>query len=237
MGTTKETCFPKVTWCTFGLDWHTGMSICSSITIQTLSRIILHLVKQKIKDTFNNTWFEMEETNNAYELNPVCKPAAMSPIMYYQNQIDCSKYEDNHFTLERISGVIPGSTPVYSEHWKSYFANRWLFSSNAFDIFYLIDITVDPLWHVNPFRLSFNNSSIAHILSYKLIMECLGLDRRKSIDSQVACPFVATIKYRSTNMYRNLWGGQCVSSWWHLVWFRYLLELCSYISFAFWRGI
>ena len=32
---------------------------------------------------------------------------------------------------------------------------------------------------------------------------------------------------------RNLWGGQCVSSWWPLVWLWYLHQLCSFIWFVF----
>ena len=39
--------------------------------------------------------------------------------------------------------------------------------------------------------------------------------------------------YRSRNRHRNLWDGQCVSSWWPLDWFGYLHELYSDIWFTF----
>ena len=49
------------------------------------------------------------------------------------------------------------------------------------------------------------------------------------VPAHLSIPF----DYRSMNMRRNLWVRQCVSSWWHLDWFGYLLEMNISIWFTF----
>ena len=63
-----------------------------------------------------------------------------------------------------------------------------------------------------------------YILMCKLIVECPWPDRGgwESYNSHGAGTFVYPFNYRSRNRHRNLWDGQCVSSWWPPDWFGYL---------------